>query len=66
MKLGSLRKWDKLRDQIQVGSTSAQVKQRVNYHSLVGGGLKGAKLRPWNPLGWPEIHHQVVVVVVLL
>ena len=35
---------DKVRDQVQVGSTSPQVKQRVNLHTLVGGGCKEPRL----------------------
>ena len=31
--------WDKVGDQIQVGSTGLEVNQKVNYQNLVGGGL---------------------------
>ena len=56
------QKWDNLRVQFQVGSRGSQVKQVVNYHSLVGGGLGEPKLRPRGPLWWAVATTKVVVV----
>ena len=55
---------DRFRGLIQVGPKGFKVKPKVNLSSLVGGEFKETNMGPWNPLGWPENHHQVVVVAV--
>jgi hypothetical protein len=45
-----------------MGSTDAQVKQKVNFKSLVGGGFNGTRFEEWGPLRWPQITTKVVVV----
>ena len=46
---------EQLRDKVygsnKVGSTDFGVKQKVNPYSWVGGGLKGARVVVWDPLG---------------
>ena len=59
-----LRIWDNFEVWFQVGPRVLEVKDLVKTYTLPGGGLKGAKIGAWDPLGWSENHHQVVVVVV--
>ena len=56
-----LRKWDKFVELIQVGPRGPKVKQMVKGGRGTGGGLNGPKMGMWGPQGWPENHHQVVV-----
>ena len=53
--------WDKLGEQMQVGSTWLRVKEMVNGCSMVGGGLGEPNSREWGPLWWPQNTTKVVV-----
>lgn len=58
----STQNGDKVYGLFQVGSTMIQVKQEVNFKSLVGGGFNGTRFAEWGPLRWPQIITKVVVV----
>ena len=46
-----------------MGSTDPMVKLKVNFGSLLGGGLNETKWGAWRPLWRSENHHQVVVLL---